>query len=87
MVWFIFSRCILYISLFVIAHLLWNYLKEHMFTKKDLAHIPNHSQKYKEIIHEIQASTIPPPVSPPSPPFLSPEEKAAMIAELQQLLL
>lgn len=68
------------ILIIVIGHYLW----EHFTTTTPSK--PPQTQKYKQILSELQQQTHTPPPSPQNT-YLSPEEKQVMMDELKQLLI
>lgn len=69
------------IILITLFHYLWNYFKDNYSTKKTKNIVDYQTQKYKEIINNIQNNQKPPQT------YISQEEKQNMIDELKSLLI
>ena len=76
---------ILSISVVVFLHYAWYYLKDNYSTKKKKDLVEYQSQKYKQIIQEIQKQKE--ERNLPKNNFISAEEKQMMIDELKTLLI
>lgn len=95
--WFVFQNVILSISIILIIQYLWEYCKTHYTTRKTKHIVDAQTQKYRNIIKEIQhnSSTIP-SISLPnigqiesiesSANYIPEKDKAEMIKELTQFL-
>lgn len=75
---------ILSISVVVFLHYAWYYFKDNYSTKKKKDLVECQSEKYKQIIQEIQKQK---EDNLPKNTFISPEEKQTMIDELRALLI
>lgn len=69
------------IILITLFHHLWNYIKDNYSTKKTKNIVDYQTQKYKDIINNIQNAQKPPQN------YISQEEKQTMIDELKSLLI
>jgi hypothetical protein len=84
-------HAILSIAIVFLGHFIWEYIqKEYVSTHRPSG--DKQSQKYKEIISQLQSQSQPPPAS--TQPnlesgyeYISPEEKQNMMDELKSLLL
>ena len=75
---------ILSVLTIAMGHYLWNCLRDTCTTKKSKDVIAYETQKYKEMMDDVLASSVPPPPSPDSS-FLSTEEREQMVKELREL--
>lgn len=69
------------ILIIIVGHYLW----EHFTTTTPNKPITHQTQKYKQILCELQQTITTPPPTPQNT-YLSPEEKQIMMDELKQLL-
>jgi hypothetical protein len=82
-----FTICIhIFISIIIIV--LGHYLWEHFTTTTPNKPVTHQTQKYKQILSELQTQAqTQTPLSSPQNTYLSPEEKQIMMDELKQLLI
>ena len=79
MLFYVLTNLVLSVALVGVIHLIWNYFREKCKTPPCFS---TNSEKYKEMIAELEK-----PVPPPEPDYLSPEEKKQMIEELRELVI
>ena len=86
--WYILQNTILSICIMVILQYIWDYLKTNYTTRKTKHIVDLQTQKYRDIIKDIQTT---PQVSTPNvesdySEYISEKEKEKMIRELTQFL-
>jgi hypothetical protein len=94
--WFVFQNVILSICIILIIQYLWEYCKTHYTTRKTKHIVDAQTQKYKNIIKEIQHNTsVSTPLSQSNigqidnidiANYISEKDKALMIQELTHFL-
>jgi len=87
MIAYILTNTILSIITVIIAHHLWEYLKDTYTTKRTKDVVGYQTQKYRDIMDELLASQNQQPIEEPESTFefLSPEDRARMVQELKDL--